>query len=287
MAVSDKRILVVGGGSRIAAALVPLLGPQASFVARRVAGLPNERLVGDYGSVPSSFFANTDCVVNCVGVSTGAAAMLERVNVAVALNLARTARAAGVRRFIQISSFSVYGHAAIIHSRTSPRPIGNYGLSKLKADTELLALGTESFSPILLRLPLIYDHDSLGKLGQLLRLWTWLRLLPVPKDDVERAMISANLVAEVVARLRHDSCKGVVFAADPEPFTYAKAAAARIEKLGQLPLPALTTRALTRAMPSLGRRLFSNSSLAGSDNLAICYELASRLYGDIATADLR
>lgn len=287
MAVSDKKTLVVGGGSRIAAALVPLLGPQASFVSRRVAGLPNERLVGDYGSVPTSFFANADCVINCVGISAGVDAMLERVNVAIALNLARTARDSGVRRFIQISSFSVYGHAAIIDASALPEPVGAYGRSKLKADTELLALANDTFSPVLLRLPLIYDHDSMGKLGQLLRIWTRLRLLPVPKDDVERAMISAELAAEVVARLGRDSCDGVVFAADPEPFTYAKAAAARIERLSRLPLPAVITQALTRATPSWGRRLFSDSRLSMSDNLAICYGLTSRLYGDIAAADLR
>lgn len=243
--------------------------------------------VVDYDKFSADMFDGVDCVVNCVGVSNGEAALMQRINVDMPLALADAARAAGVRQLVHISSFSVYGGARLIDARTPVRPVGAYGRSKLAADTGLLALSDDDFAVATLRLPLIYSADSLGKLGQLLKLWTRLRVLPIPAADVSRAMISADLSAEVIVRLCADFGPGVRLAADPEPFTYAQAAAARSETLFRLPLPTMLTRMAERLAPSVAARLFADSHLADADNLATGYGIASRLYRDIAQATLR
>lgn len=286
MAARRDNILVVGGGSRIATSLAPLLGERARFVSRRLCGLPREIAVENYDMLSQAMFDGIEYVVSCVGVSSGDAALMQRVNVDMPLALAQSARAAGTRRMIHISSFSVYGGARLIDERTPTRPTSDYGRSKLAADTRLLAMADDRFAVTALRLPLIYAPDSLGKLGQLLKLWTRLRVLPVPAADVSRAMISADLSASVVARLCEDFRPGVQFAADPMPFTYAQAAAARSETLLRLPLPAVATHMAERVAPAIAARLFADSHLADADNLAIGYGLASQLYRDIANAVL-
>lgn len=279
-------ILVVGGGSRIALALMALLGERAACIGRRDTGRPHNITVDDYDMIPPSAFGGRECVINCVGTSTGNAAHLNRVNVDMAHRFACAAKAAGARHFIHISSFSVYGGARVVEAQTRPAPTNDYGRSKLVADTALLALADERFAVTIVRLPLIYGHDSLGKLGQVLRIWARMRVFPVPAGDVARAMIGVPLSAEVIARLSETPRTGIVFAADPQPFTYARAARARSELLRKLFIPRRFTRLFERAVPSIGARLFADSRLADVDNLAISYNLASRLYHDIAVAEL-
>lgn len=287
MSAPQNKILVVGGGSRIAAALAPLVEASTIFVSRRPSRLLGEILVDDYGAIPAEIFETVDCVVNCVGVNVGESTTMQRVNVDIPIALARAAQSAGVRRLIHISSFSVYGGARVIEARTPVSPASAYGRSKLAADTALLTIADERLAVAILRLPLIYGRDSLGKLGQLLKAWRRMHVLPVPTTDVVRAMIGAELTADVIAHLLGDSRSGILFAADPAPFTYARAAEARPESLSRLAIPGVFTRAAERVAPAVAARLFADSRLADTDNLAVEFGLSSRLYRDIAAADLR
>lgn len=283
----DTPILVIGGGSRIAKALMPLLGETAAYVCRRpIAGRIRDFLVDDYDTIPVDAFRDVRCIINCVGVSTGSVTELNRINVEIPRRWATAAKRAGVRHLIHISSFSVYGAATAIDRDTATSAVGDYGRSKLAADGELLALADNHFAVSILRLPLIYGEGSLGKLGQLLRWWERLRMLPVPAGDISRAMIGAELSAAVISHLCRSPQTGIVFAADPLPFTYVQAARARGGRLFRLPVPHTMTTLVERAIPALGSRLFGDSRLADTDNLAIEYGLESRLYRDIAMASL-
>ena len=277
---------MVGGTSRIGKALVPLLGNAATYLSRRPAGHPKEILTEDYGCPPETAWNGVTSVVNCVGISSGSACELEQINVDIPCRLAAAAKLRGVCHFVQISSFAVYGDANRIDAERATSPAGEYGRSKLKADARLLALADDHFAVTTLRLPLIYGHDSLGRLGQLLRLWRRLRVIPVPAGDVSRAMIGVELSAEVVARLATERQTRIVFAADPRPFTYADTSLTRRETLHRLPLPRSMTNLAARVMPAICGRLFADSCLAEKDNQAIRYHLASRLYHDIAAANI-
>jgi len=279
-------VLIVGGGSRIAAALGPLIGNAATYLSRQRQGHERELVCQDYGDPPLEAWGNIACVVNCVGISIGSRADLESVNFDVACRLASAAKTAGIRHLVHVSSFSVYGGARFIDADTPVRPESDYGKSKLRADAALLALADDRFAVTIVRLPLIYGQGSLGKLGRLLRLWVRTRVLPVPTGDVSRAMIGVEMSARVLARLTTEPFTGVVFAADPNPFTYADAARARGERLYRLFIPRPLTRLVERVAPALGGRLFADCRLADKDNLAVWYGFPSELYRDIATADI-
>ncbi|MDG5973019.1 NAD-dependent epimerase/dehydratase family protein (plasmid) [Sphingomonas paucimobilis] len=277
----NAEILVIGGGSRIAALLADHLGDRAACVTRRPTGRDDDILVADYADVPPTCFAGRRCVVNCVGTSEGDAATLEQVNVTTPLAIARAARDAGVRHMIHISSFSVYGGARTIDRTTAERPTGDYGRSKLAADRALRDLATPDFDVTLLRLPLVYGGRTRGKLEQLIGLWSRLGILPVPAADVRRAMIGVDLSAQVVLQLIDAPETHVVLAADPSPFTYSGVVQVR-PGLRRLPLGQAVTRLVERLAPGIGSRLFADSALADRDNAAIRYGLSSRLYRDIA-----
>lgn len=68
-----------------------------------------------------------------------------QVNVLALPGILQAARAAGVRRVIQLSSAAVYGRAALgaepVAETTPPQPVGLYGISRLSAEMVALRLG--------------------------------------------------------------------------------------------------------------------------------------------------
>jgi nucleoside-diphosphate-sugar epimerase len=75
------------------------------------------------------------------------------INHRATIRLARLARDAGVPRFLFSSSCSNYGASGdSLLDETAPfNPVTPYGVSKVRAEEELLGLATDDFSPVLLR----------------------------------------------------------------------------------------------------------------------------------------
>ena len=90
------------------------------------------------------------------------------------LNLARQAAAAGVRRFVFLSSIGVNGAVIQLNkpftSEDSPAPHSFYAISKHEAEMGLrdIAAGT-GMQVVIIRPPLIYGANAPGNFGSLLR----------------------------------------------------------------------------------------------------------------------
>ena len=94
-----------------------------------------------------------------------------RVNVGVTLSLARQAAAAGVRRFVFISSIKVNGETGLVAESDTPRPSDPYAVSKLEAETGLWKLAERSgMEVVVIRPPLVYGPGVGGNFGALKRL---------------------------------------------------------------------------------------------------------------------
>ena len=77
------------------------------------------------------------------------------------VRLAELAVGAGVRRFVFSSSCSVYGSALVdwVDEASPPNPVTPYGASKYEAERGLLALASDTFSPVLLRSATAYGFS--------------------------------------------------------------------------------------------------------------------------------
>jgi nucleoside-diphosphate-sugar epimerase len=75
------------------------------------------------------------------------------INHRATIHLARLARDAGVPRFLFSSSCSNYGAAGdtLLDETAAFNPVTPYGISKVRAEQDLLPLATDEFSPVLLR----------------------------------------------------------------------------------------------------------------------------------------
>ena len=90
------------------------------------------------------------------------------VNTDLAVEVAKKAKADGVKQFVFMSSMIVYGDSApygkekIVTGTTVPKPANFYGDSKLQADVAVRELADDSFKVAVLRPPMIYGKGSKG-----------------------------------------------------------------------------------------------------------------------------
>ncbi|MBA8793246.1 nucleoside-diphosphate-sugar epimerase [Friedmanniella endophytica] len=114
-------------------------------------------LVKDIRHVTAEDFAGVDAVVHMAELSNDPLGQLSptityEINHAGSLHLARLAKAAGVERFVYMSSCSVYGVAEGEVDETSPvNPQTAYAECKTLVERDLKALADDDFSPTFMR----------------------------------------------------------------------------------------------------------------------------------------
>ena len=117
----------------------------------------------DVREVTSTHLCDIDAVVHLAALCNDPLGDLnprctEEVNFRATSRLARLARQAGVSRFVQASSCSLYGAAgdAMIDESAPFNPVSVYGKMKVLAERDLSTLADESFSPTYLRFSTAY-----------------------------------------------------------------------------------------------------------------------------------
>lgn len=140
-----------------------------------------------------------------------------KVNVEGTLALARQAAAAGVRRFIYLSSIKVNGESTEpgkpFVEDDQPAPRDPYGISKLEAEQGLISLGRETgMAVVIIRPPLVYGP---GVKGNFLTMLRWLaRGYPLPLGSIanQRSLVSVhNLVDLIVSCISHPDAANQTF----------------------------------------------------------------------------
>lgn len=144
-------------------------------------------------------------------------AEFRKVNVDGTLNLARQAAAAGVRRFIFISSIKVNGEGTAVgapyFADAHPAPAGPYGISKMEAEQGLRALAGETgMEVVIIRPVLVYGP---GVKANFLSMMCWLHKgvpLPFGAIDNRRSLVSLdNLMDLIVTCIDHPGAANQTF----------------------------------------------------------------------------
>ena len=210
-----KRILITGTGGYIGRSLAAYLTRwegcyQTDFVSLR-----------DEAWKKENTFRGYDAVVHAAGIvhqghtknDPAQADYYDRVNHRLTVQVARKAKAEGVRQFLFLSTESVYGLCAqvgktvIITKDTPLCPKDNYGISKKKAEEDLEKLREENFRIAVLRPPMVYGRGCKGNYQTLARL---ARTLPVfPRVENRRSMLYIDNLSECIRLLVEDEAEGI------------------------------------------------------------------------------
>ncbi|QLF94497.1 SDR family oxidoreductase [Pseudomonas sp. ABC1] len=141
------------------------------------------------------------------------------VNVDGTLNLARQAVAAGVKRFIFISSIKVNGEGTLLGSpydaSDAPAPKDAYGQSKLEAEQGLMQLASGTgMEVVIIRPPLVYGPGVKGNFASMIKLVE--KGLPLPFGAIynKRSLVGIdNLVDLIIRCIDHPAAANQVFLA--------------------------------------------------------------------------
>lgn len=268
------KVLVTGASGFVGRALVDRLGAEPgmeprSGVRRPDAAVHNQVITPDLTTDGdwSPAVVGADAVVHLAArvhvMAERAAdplAEYRRANVDGTLRLARAAVAAGVKRFVLVSTVKVNGEATQAgHPFTEadpPAPTDPYGVSKAEAERALFDLGRASdLEVVVLRPTLVYGP---GVKANFLAMTRWIaRGVPLPFGSVtqnRRSLIAVdNLTNLIITCLRHPAAAGEVFlAADGEDLSTAalmcRVAQAMGRKARLIPVPASLLGATAKAL---------------------------------------
>lgn len=144
-------------------------------------------------------------------------AEFRRVNVDGTLRLGRQAAAAGVRRFVFISSIGVNGRETFdqpFFANDEAAPTTPYAISKHEAECSLRVLADETgMEVVIIRPPLVYGPGAKANVLAMMR-WLW-RGIPLPLGSVtenRRSLVFLdNLVSLVVTCVDHPAAANETF----------------------------------------------------------------------------
>lgn len=136
-----------------------------------------------------------------------------QVNVTAALELARQAAAAGVRRLVFLSSVKVNGEHGIYTEADPPAPANAYGISKHEAEQGLRRVALESgMEVVIIRSPLIYGPGAKANFRALMRAVA--RGIPLPLGAIHnrRSLVALdNLLDFIHMSLEHPAAVNQTF----------------------------------------------------------------------------
>lgn len=227
-------VLVTGANGFVGRALCSHLRTIATFdvvgCVRKIDGFDDAQApivaVGDLTAETnwSNALVDVDVIVHAAArvhvmndIATDPLAAFRKVNVEGTLNLARQAAAAGVRRFVFISSIKVNGEGTALgkpyRADDIPAPTDPYGISKMEAEQGLFRVAAETGMEVtVIRPVLVYGP---GVKANFLSMMKWLsKGVPLPLGAIhnKRSLVALdNLVDLIVTCLDHPAAANQVF----------------------------------------------------------------------------
>lgn len=154
----------------------------------------------------------------------------QEVNLYGTINLARQAAAAGVKRFVYVSSIKVNGETtaqakndidaisgsnnpAMFGEDSQPAPKDPYGISKWQAEEALLKIADEtSMEVVIIRPPLVYGPNVKGNFSQMMTILR--KNIPLPLASVNNLrslLYVGNLVDALILCATHPAAAGQTY----------------------------------------------------------------------------
>ncbi|WP_296250615.1 UDP-glucose 4-epimerase family protein [Pseudomonas sp. UBA4194] len=206
-------------------------------------------------------------------------AAFRKVNVDGTLNLARQAAAAGVRRFIFISSVKVNGEGTengkVYLADDVPAPEDAYGISKCEAEEGLRVLGKESgMEVVIIRPVLVYGAGVKANFRALLKLVDSGVPLPFAAARNRRSVVALdNLVDLITLCIEHPAAANQTFlASDGDALSTAELARQMAVALGKpvrqisVPIALMNLAAKALGRQVLTQRLFGSLEVSIAKN---------------------
>lgn len=212
-----KKVLITGAGSYVGTKVENWLKKYPEeFQVQSIDTLGDNWKTVDYSQY--------DTVFNVAGIAhvkakKGEGPLYYMVNRDLIIEIAKLAKAAGVKQFIHMSSMIVYKEVKtlagkVIKRDTEPVPNGFYGDSKLQGEIGLRELDCDTFKVCILRPPMIYGPGCRGNFPKLV--WLATKTPVFPEWHNKRSMLYIDNLSEFVRQAILNDCRGIFFPQNAE-----------------------------------------------------------------------
>ena len=214
-----KRVLITGAGSYIGTRVEEWLKRSPELFEVDAVDTLNDNW-------KKADFSKYDVVYNVAGIAhvkakKSEAPLYYAVNRDMVIEIAKAAKAAGVKQFIHMSSMIVYKEVKTLAGKritadTQPVPNGFYGDSKLQGENGIRQLESPFFYVCIMRPPMIYGPGCRGNFPKLVWLATKAPVFPAWHN--KRSMLYIDNLCEFVKQVILHNVRGEVF---PQNAVYA------------------------------------------------------------------
>lgn len=206
-----KKILITGAGSYVGESVRKYMLAHGDYQVDAVDTMGDSWKKADYSQY--------DVVYHVAGIAHVNAdpkmeALYYKVNRDLTIEVAKHAKAAGVKQFIFMSSQIVFHESQslkteVLTSETKENPNGFYGDSKLQAENGIKLLADESFKVCILRPCMIYGPNAKGNFPRLVMLGAKVPMFPEWHN--KRSMLYIDNLAEFVKRCVDHELEGTFY----------------------------------------------------------------------------
>lgn len=207
-----KKILITGAGSYVGESVRKyILSTSSDIQIDAVDTMGDNWKKADYSQY--------DVVYHVAGIAHVNAdpkmeALYYKVNRDLTIEVAKYAKAAGVKQFIFMSSQIVFHESQslkseVLTAETKENPNGFYGDSKLQAEKRLHELECDTFKVCILRPPMIYGPNSKGNFPRLVKLAKKTPIFPAWHN--KRSMLYIDNLAEFVKQAVERELSGIFY----------------------------------------------------------------------------
>ena len=207
-----KKILITGAGSYVGESVRKyILSTSSDIQIDAVDTMGDNWKKADYSQY--------DVVYHVAGIAHVNAdpkmeALYYKVNRDLTIEVAKSAKAAGVKQFIFMSSQIVFHESQslkseVLTAETKENPNGFYGDSKLQAEKRLHELECDTFKVCILRPPMIYGPNSKGNFPRLVKLAKKTPIFPAWHN--KRSMLYIDNLAEFVKQAVERELSGIFY----------------------------------------------------------------------------
>ena len=207
-----KKILITGAGSYVGESVRKyILSTSSDIQIDAVDTMGDNWKKADYSQY--------DVVYHVAGIAHVNAdpkmeALYYKVNRDLTIEVAKYAKAAGVKQFIFMSSQIVFHESQslkseVLTAETKENPNGFYGDSKLQAEKRLHELECDTFKVCILRPPMIYGPNSKGNFPRLVKLAQKTPIFPAWHN--KRSMLYIDNLAEFVKQAVERELSGIFY----------------------------------------------------------------------------
>ena len=206
-----KKILITGAGSYVGESVKKYMLAHGDYQIDAVDTMGDNWKKADY--------TQYDVVYHVAGIAHVNAdpkkeALYYKANRDLTIEVAKYAKAAGVKQFIFMSSQIVFHESQslkseVLTAETKENPNGFYGDSKLQAEKGLYELECDTFKVCILRPPMIYGPNSKGNFPRLVKLAHKTPIFPAWHN--KRSMLYIDNLAEFVKQAVERELSGIFY----------------------------------------------------------------------------